>query len=304
MGKIVLLQLFIVLAVTLNYCLSWSLPKPIEPFMSGEKMLEAIKADPDHQYAYEIKDEFGKHVRVPLDYNNPSDGTIGIYYFTSEKEFNPAWPTMLYFQGGPGGSSHGPSAFKWLENWNVVFMEYRGMALSYPDQVETLMKTKYFTSENVARDASEIVKALGVDKVSVFGSSYGTLTATIFASLFPNQVRSVILEGIIFKGDEYLWSSSHRQKILQRHFNHMPTELQDLVLKFSNMPGVNPAWFSRMGQSAMYSDNFSELLTYTVNETLSGPEEQVKEYLSADEDDIFNMDDMFFFSPLFFLHNN
>lgn len=301
-GKILFLQLVIVLAVTLNYCIGFALSQPLSPYMSGEQRLAAIKADPDHELAHEIHGEIGHHVRVPLDYKNPSEGTIGVYYFT-QKEFNPELPTILYFQGGPGGSAHDMPAFRPLENWNALFIEYRGMGLSYPDTIEQFWTTKYFTSENVARDAAEVVKALGIKKVSVYGSSYGTLTATIFSSLFPELIRGVVLEGIIYKGDEYLWSSAHRQKILQNYLDHkIPPELRERVVKFSKAEGVHPAWFSRIAQSAMYGDDFEDNLTMHLAFLLDGKDEDIISNLSGDPDAMFNMDDMFVFSPIFFLH--
>jgi len=50
-------------------------------------------------------------------------------------------------------------------------------------------------SEYVARDMDEIRKALGVDQISYLGFSYGSTLGGWYASIFPDSVRSMALDG-------------------------------------------------------------------------------------------------------------
>lgn len=50
-------------------------------------------------------------------------------------------------------------------------------------------------SEFVARDMDEIRKALDVNQISYFGASYGSTLGLWFASIFPDSVRAMVVDG-------------------------------------------------------------------------------------------------------------
>ena len=50
-------------------------------------------------------------------------------------------------------------------------------------------------SEYVARDMEEIRKALGADQISYFGFSYGSVLGVWYATLFPESVRAMVVDG-------------------------------------------------------------------------------------------------------------
>lgn len=200
------------------------------------------------------------YVEVPLDYNDLSQGQIAIYYHM-QAQFEANKPTLIFFQGGPGSASRDEVRFRDLDDWNIIFFDYRGIAFSSPDTFDLLRNPRYYSSEATARDAREILNHFGVKKVSVYGHSYGTVLATIFANLFPEMTRTVILEGTVFYGGEELWSSSHRKKILQIFFDRLPMELKKKIIDYSGRADVNPVWFSRVAQQYMYISNFSSYFT-------------------------------------------
>jgi pimeloyl-ACP methyl ester carboxylesterase len=53
----------------------------------------------------------------------------------------------------------------------------------------------YVGTDNAARDMDEIRRALGDDKLTYFGFSYGTLLGATYAELFPDRVRAMVLDG-------------------------------------------------------------------------------------------------------------
>lgn len=50
-------------------------------------------------------------------------------------------------------------------------------------------------TRNVARDMDEIRKALGEEQITYVGYSYGTRVGSVYADLFPDRVRAMVLDG-------------------------------------------------------------------------------------------------------------
>ena len=56
-------------------------------------------------------------------------------------------------------------------------------------------------TNNVARDMDRIRQSLGVEQISYLGYSYGTRIGAVYASLFPEHVRAMILDGPVSPTD-------------------------------------------------------------------------------------------------------
>jgi pimeloyl-ACP methyl ester carboxylesterase len=116
-----------------------------------------------------------------------------------------------------------------LEHWNMLAVDNRGTGestplkcpalqrFSGPTGTEAFQQTaagcaealnhrwKYpegkwvhasdlFTSTPAAEDMAAVIKALALGKVDLYGDSYGSFFAQVFASHFPHLVRSVVLD--------------------------------------------------------------------------------------------------------------
>jgi pimeloyl-ACP methyl ester carboxylesterase len=55
----------------------------------------------------------------------------------------------------------------------------------------------YLSTENVARDLDLIRSAIGDDKLTYLGFSYGTLIGSTYADMFPDHIRAMVLDGAI-----------------------------------------------------------------------------------------------------------
>ncbi|WP_336211459.1 alpha/beta hydrolase [Nonomuraea sp. LPB2021202275-12-8] len=55
----------------------------------------------------------------------------------------------------------------------------------------------YMTTENVARDLDTIRAALGEEKISYLGYSYGTYIGSVYATLFPERVKRLVLDSAV-----------------------------------------------------------------------------------------------------------
>jgi pimeloyl-ACP methyl ester carboxylesterase len=54
---------------------------------------------------------------------------------------------------------------------------------------------KYFNTANTARDMDRIRQALGENKISYWGQSYGTYLGAVYRALFPQRTDRMVLEG-------------------------------------------------------------------------------------------------------------
>jgi pimeloyl-ACP methyl ester carboxylesterase len=54
-----------------------------------------------------------------------------------------------------------------------------------------------YSTTQTARDMDAIRAALGEDRISYLGFSYGTLLGTVYAELFPTRIRAMALDGIV-----------------------------------------------------------------------------------------------------------
>ncbi|KAF7305729.1 hypothetical protein HMN09_00726200 [Mycena chlorophos] len=61
---------------------------------------------------------------------------------------------------------------------------------------------RYMTTDNAARDMLSIARAFGFEKVQYWGVSYGSMLGQTFATLFPENVGRVIIDGV-FDADTY-----------------------------------------------------------------------------------------------------
>ncbi|WP_246845170.1 alpha/beta fold hydrolase [Bdellovibrio sp. NC01] len=242
--------------------------------------------------------EKGTYVTVPVDYADLSKGTTDVYAFFSGG-YDPKKETILYFTGGPGQTAHW-GLFRVSMPYNVLIVEHRGVGCSRPATVQQLLSPSFYSSEFVARDAQKIVKSFGLDKVTAYGISYGTVPATMFGSLFPELTRSVILEGTVYSGSERLWSAPHRRKLMQKMIDGLPTEIKAKMDRISTQYGVPNTWLSRTARGTlMLNDGLrnlrNQLMSLADEKTYQGYIEQLKdmyEPLSYEPHILFTMNEV------------
>lgn len=178
-------------------------------------------------------------LKVPLDYDNPANGTISL-----NVERRPADSksrrigSLLVNPGGPGvgGSYLAEQAENvyspgLLERFDIVAWDPRGTGASSPvdcvddldpyfsldpspdspDERQALIDAAkkwddaceqkgagilpYVSTQDTAKDMHSIRQALGEDKVSYFGFSYGSELGATFATMFPADVRAMVIDG-------------------------------------------------------------------------------------------------------------
>lgn len=161
------------------------------------------------------------HLSRPLDPTGKVPGTVDIHV-----EFHPRRNTteaaaglLVAVEGGPGYPSTGTRhAYKamygpLLDQRDLLLIDARGTGRSGVINCPRLQDAPEMTERNVARcgqllgdtaplystalaadDMAAVLDALGVDKIDLYGDSYGTWFGQVFAYRHPTRLRSLVLD--------------------------------------------------------------------------------------------------------------
>src|SRR3954451_16182800 len=165
------------------------------------------------------------HVRVPLDRSGSVPGSVRLraarYGEPSRK------PTLLYLSGGPGSAGIREFAGVLFElqgldrRYQLVSYDQRGTGSSGLLRCPALERDPRLRSTTAAercaarlgarrafygtRDSVEDIEALrqalGVDKLALFGISYGTKLALAYARAHPERVERIALDSVLDPDD-------------------------------------------------------------------------------------------------------
>ena len=105
---------------------------------------------------------------------------------------------------------------------------------------------QYFTTANTARDLDRIRRALGEDKVSYWGQSYGTYLGAVYSALFQDRTDRVILEGNV--DPTKVWSG------------HLATQGKGMAERFPDAAAVAAAQSDALGLGATVAEVTSTYL--------------------------------------------
>ena len=155
-----------------------------------------------------------------------------VYY---EEWGNPKADTaILMFHGGPGGSykDNHKYSFDPIKH-RVIAFDQRGSGNSLP-----YGELKYNTTEYLIVDAIKILDHLKLDTVNVYGGSWGSTLALLFAIEQPQRVKSVIVTGV-FTG-----SRAELDYVDKGHFiRFYPEVWERFVGSVPEQHAANPAEF-------------------------------------------------------------
>lgn len=208
-------------------------PSTIEPSQNLEEPVTDAMQEIDWGLCYGSY-ECGD-LQVPLNYTDAESGSISIALVRLPATSEPYLGPLLMNPGGPGGSGVelvGEWAEIWemvFSNFDVIGFDPRGVGSSTqvlcPNDLDSdeswLLEdgedaTEFFIgatehveeclemsgdlfyhvgTNNVARDMDSIRAAIGAEKINYLGYSYGTRIGAVYASLFPERVRAMVLDG-------------------------------------------------------------------------------------------------------------
>lgn len=163
-----------------------------------------------------------REVIVPLDWSGERPGELELDVRVSEG----TGPLLLFLAGGPGQSSSGHVEYvrSWFESlapeYRIAVLDQRGTGataircsglqrLPLTDLTvrprravracggELGFRRSFYSTASTVRDIEAIREELGVDRMALMGTSYGTYVATRYARTFPDRVSRLILDSVV-----------------------------------------------------------------------------------------------------------
>lgn len=163
-------------------------------------------------------------IELPLDPRDPDLGAtnVGFLRYPRRRQDLPSHGTIVAVEGGPGYST---IASRWwyrdlfkplLDRRDLLLMDLRGTGRSDAIDCPALQSYRGSWKRNVAlcgrqlgplaerygsafaaADLVAVLDALGIDRIDIYGDSYGTFFAQTFAVRYPERTRTVTLDGAI-----------------------------------------------------------------------------------------------------------
>lgn len=81
-------------------------------------------------------------------------------------------------------------------------------------------------TEQTARDMDAIRESVGDEKLNYLGYSYGTLLGSVYAQLFPDRIRAMVLDGAVDPSLDAVASSEGQAAGFERAFNNFAQNCQ------------------------------------------------------------------------------
>lgn len=115
---------------------------------------------------------------------------------------NPKGLPVLFVHGGPGGGTS-PDCARFFdpEYYRVILVDQRGCGQSLP-----YASLEANTTQHLIHDFESIRANLQIDQWLVFGGSWGSTLALVYAKSHPDRIRHLILRGLFLaRKQDYEW---------------------------------------------------------------------------------------------------
>jgi proline iminopeptidase len=199
----------------------------------------------------------------------------GGYKLYFELYGNPKGIPVLFLHGGPGaGFSDSDKQFFDKRRYNVVFFDQRGSSRSKP-----FGSIKKNTTQDLVEDINRVLDYLNFDKIYIFGGSWGSTLALVYAIHNPKRVLGLILRGVFLANkyslDHYINGG------IKEFFPDVWDRFVSIVKK-----GEKPADFylkkilsndKKISEKFAYEWAYYEMSFYTINK-ISNPDKILKTF--------------------------
>ncbi len=118
-----------------------------------------------------------------------------IYY---EVSGNKNGISIFYIHGGPGGgTSENCRRYFDPKHYKIILIDQRGCGKSLP-----LLELKNNNTQCLIEDIEKIRQHLNLNKIILFGGSWGTTLSLLYAIKYPHNVQCLILRGVFLARKE------------------------------------------------------------------------------------------------------
>lgn len=166
---------------------------------------------------------------VPQDRSSAHSPEIAIFIAQLPAHDQKGSPPIIYLAGGPGDSASADIDW-WLNSklradHDIILIDQRGAGYSRPslncpeidasDSADRLTHCRdrlqsaginlaTFNAESIALDTADLIAALQLDQVNLYGRSYGARLALLLAQKLPGRVRAMVLDSPYTGGESAL----------------------------------------------------------------------------------------------------
>jgi pimeloyl-ACP methyl ester carboxylesterase len=203
-----------------------------------------------------------------LDPSGAVAGTVGVYFeFWPHTGGGAAAGTLVATEGGPGfpateSREEYLALFEPLrERYDVLIMDNRGTGRSGALDCHALQEASALTEANIgacgrslgpraslystalaADDLAALLEALAIERVGLYGDSYGTYFSQVFTLRHPGKVRAVVLDGAYpLEGPDYPWYPHYAPAMREKFDRACERSANCSALHGSSMEHIAPA---------------------------------------------------------------
>ena len=191
---------------------------------------------------------------------------------------NPEPDALFLLAGGPGQSAIETFPliislmFQIHQNRDIVLVDQRGTGKSNPlrcldpedeslddQEVHAILKScpnrldadlRFYTTEIAMTDLDEVRAALGYQTINLYGASYGTRAALTYLRMFPEHVRTVMLDAVVDPGFvmfmdaakdgqaalEKFFTRCESDEACQKAFPNLRSEFKEILARLEENP--------------------------------------------------------------------
>ncbi len=245
-------------------------------------------------------------LQVPENYSKLSDEQIGINFVVLPAIDNSDNKTPLMFlAGGPGqAAAELASGLRRVFNEvrktrDLILIDQRGTGDSHPLQCEDALEQNVYeltpeefsvqdindclasfsgdlsqyNSENAIRDFDAVRVALGHKQINIYGGSYGTRAGLVYMRMFPDSLRSVVLDSVgpievpigLFgqssaRSFNLLLESCQKEQSCQKAYPELKQEFNALIQRLEQAPAQVSIAHPRLGTQTRFVISKAKLL--------------------------------------------
>lgn len=173
----------------------------------------------------------------------PGTITVGFAFVPARDSARSVLGTLVPHEGGPGYSTTGSASYyvpmygALLDRRNLLLVDQRGTGRSEPIDCPELqdlegryapaagmcgrrlgIRSDNYTTPQSADDLAAVIRALDLSRIDLYGDSYGTFFAQVFAGRHSGLLRSVSLDSAYPTYGETAWYPTQRPA-MRRAFN-------------------------------------------------------------------------------------
>lgn len=153
---------------------------------------------------------------------------------------NPNGEPILFIHGGPGaGFGESDRCFFDPEKYRIILYDQRGCGKSTP-----YLELQQNTTQDLIEDIEKIRNLLKIDSWKLFGGSWGSTLALLYAQAHPEKVMAMVLRGIfLFEQSEMDWFLGGGVKWL---YPLEFAEFEDFIPEPERANGLIEAYYKRI----------------------------------------------------------